>query len=44
MKSELIVDVQPQEIAMALTEDDRLQEVAREKRNQGRECLSPWFR
>ena len=34
MKSELIVDVQPQEIAIALTEDDRLQEVSREKRNQ----------
>ena len=34
MKSELIVDVQPQEIAIALTEDDRLQEVNREKRNQ----------
>jgi len=34
MKSELIVDVQPQEISIALTEDDRLQEVAREKRNQ----------
>ena len=34
MKSELIVDVQPQEIAVALTEDDRLQEVSREKRNQ----------
>ena len=34
MKSELIVDVQPQEIAIALTEDDRLQEVAKEKRNQ----------
>ncbi len=34
MKSELIVDVQPQEIAIALTEDDRLQEVAREKRDQ----------
>ncbi|MBQ7632055.1 MAG: Rne/Rng family ribonuclease [Paludibacteraceae bacterium] len=33
MKSELIVDVQPQEIAIALTEDERLQEVAREKRN-----------
>ena len=33
MKSELIVDVQPQEIAIALTEDDRLQEVAREKRD-----------
>jgi ribonuclease G len=34
MKSELIVDVQSQEIAIALTEDDRLQEVAREKRDQ----------
>ena len=34
MKSELIVDVQSTEIAIALTEDDRLQEVAREKRNQ----------
>jgi ribonuclease G len=34
MKSELIVSVQPQEIAIALTEDDRLQEVAREKRDQ----------
>ncbi|MCR5049999.1 MAG: Rne/Rng family ribonuclease [Paludibacteraceae bacterium] len=34
MKSELIVDVQPQEIAIALTEDDRLQEVARERRDQ----------
>ena len=34
MKSELIVDVQPQEIAIALTEDDRLQEVNREKRDQ----------
>ena len=34
MKSELIVDVQSTEIALALTEDDRLQEVAREKRNQ----------
>ncbi len=33
MKSELIVDVQPQEIAIALTEDDRLQEVSRETRN-----------
>ena len=33
MKSELIVDVQPQQIAIALTEDDRLQEVAREQRN-----------
>ena len=28
------MDVQPQEIAIALTEDDRLQEVAREKRDQ----------
>ena len=34
MKSELIVYVQPQEIAIALTEDDRLQEVSREKRDQ----------
>lgn len=34
MKSELIVDVQPQEIAIALTEDDRLQEINREKRNE----------
>jgi len=34
MKSELIVDVQPHEIAIALTEDDRLQEVAREKRDE----------
>ena len=33
MKSELIVDVQPQEIAIALTEDDRLQEITREKRD-----------
>lgn len=33
MKSELIVDVQPQEIAIAFTEDDRLQEVSREQRN-----------
>lgn len=33
MKSELIVDVQSQEIAIALTEDDRLQEVSREQRN-----------
>ena len=33
MKSELIVDVQPQEIAIALTEDNRLQEVSRETRN-----------
>ena len=34
MKSELIVDVQPDEIAIALTEDGRLQEISREKRNQ----------
>ncbi len=34
MKSELIVDVQPGEIAIALTEDGRLQEINREKRNQ----------
>lgn len=33
MKSELIVDVQPNEIAIALTEDDRLQEISRENRN-----------
>ena len=33
MKSELIVDVQPQEITIALTEDDRLQEITREKRD-----------
>ena len=32
MKSELIVDVTPQEIAIALTEDDRLMEINREKR------------
>ena len=32
MKSELIVDVTPQEIAIALTENDRLMEVDREKR------------
>jgi ribonuclease G len=32
MKSELIVDVTSQEIAIALTEDGRLQEVNREKR------------
>ena len=32
MKSELIVDVNPQEIAIALTENDRLMEVNREKR------------
>lgn len=32
MKSELFVDVQPDEIAIALTEDGRLQEVNREKR------------
>ena len=34
MKSELIVDVQPNEIAIAFTEDDRLQEISREKRNE----------
>ena len=33
MKSELIVDVQPHEIAIALTEDDRLQEISRENRD-----------
>lgn len=33
MKSELIVDVQPDEIAIALTEDGRLQEINREKRD-----------
>ena len=32
MKSELLVDVQPEEIAIALTEDDRLMEVSREVR------------
>lgn len=32
MKSELIVDVRPQEIAIALTEDGRLQEINSEKR------------
>ncbi|MBR1928253.1 MAG: Rne/Rng family ribonuclease [Paludibacteraceae bacterium] len=32
MKSELFVDVQPKEIALALVEDDRLMEVSREKR------------
>lgn len=32
MKSELIVDVQPDEIAIALTEDSKLQEINREKR------------
>ena len=32
MKSELIVDVSPQEVAIALTEDDRLMEVNREQR------------
>ena len=32
MKSELVVDVQQNEISMALTEDDRLMEVNREKR------------
>lgn len=34
MKSELIVDVQPEEITIALTEDNRLQEINREKRDQ----------
>jgi len=34
MKSELIIDVHPDEIAIALTEDDRLQEIRREKRNE----------
>lgn len=34
MSSELFVDVQAQEIAIALTEDHRLQEVNREKRDQ----------
>lgn len=34
MKSELIVDVQPDEVSIALTEDDRLQEISREKRGQ----------
>ena len=33
MKSELIIDVHHDEIAIALTEDDRLQEIRREKRN-----------
>ncbi len=33
MKSELIINVHPDEIAIALTEDDRLQEIRREKRN-----------
>ena len=32
MKSELLVDVQPEEISIALTEDDRLMEVSREVR------------
>ena len=32
MKSELFIDVQPEEIALALVEDDRLMEVNREKR------------
>ena len=31
MKSELIIDVQPDEIRIALTEEDRLQEINREK-------------
>ncbi len=34
MKSELIVDVQEQEVAIALTEDGRLQEINREKRGE----------
>ena len=34
MKSELIIDVHPDEIAIALTEDGRLQEINREKRDQ----------
>ena len=34
MKIEMIVDVQPTEISIALTEDDRLQEVTREKCDQ----------
>ena len=34
MKSELIIDVHPDEIAIAPTEDDRLQEIRREKRNE----------
>ncbi|MCR4665658.1 MAG: Rne/Rng family ribonuclease [Paludibacteraceae bacterium] len=34
MKSELIVDVQPTEIAIAFTEDGRLQEISREKRDE----------
>lgn len=34
MKSELIVDVQPTEIAIAFTEDDRLQEFSRERRDE----------
>lgn len=34
MKSELIVDVQPDETAIALTEDDRLMEVSREVRQE----------
>ena len=34
MKSELLVDVQPEQIAIALTEDDRLMEVSREERQE----------
>ncbi len=34
MKSELLVDVHPDEIALALTEDDRLMEVSREVRQE----------
>ena len=34
MKSELLVVVQPEEISIALTEDDRLMEVSREVRQE----------
>ena len=34
MKSELLVDVRPEEISIALTEDDRLMEVSREVRQE----------
>ena len=43
MKSELIVDVQPDEIAIALTEDDRLQEMNREKRDQDNFSVGIFF-
>ena len=33
MKNELIVDVQQNEITIALTENDRLQEVNKEEKN-----------